>query len=223
MSQFFILAGQSIGASASSSVLPLNIQGWFPLGLTGLISLQSKGLKNLLQNHSSKASILYGPTLTSIHNYWKNISLTIWTFVSKMMSLLFNTLFRFVIAFLPRSKPLLLSWLQSPSTVTLEPKKIKSVTVFIVSPYICHEMMGPDAIILVVFFFFLMLSFKPAFSLSSFTFIRRLFDAFLLSAIRVVLKCCGCEVCAMLGFVTSRGEDFYMGPEMRFDYLELFV
>ena len=108
----------SIGASASSSVLPLNIQGWFPLGLTGLISLQSKGLKNLLQNHSSKASILYGPTLTSVHNYWKNISVTIWTCVSKMMSLLFNTLSRFIIVFLPRNKSLLISWLQSPSTVS---------------------------------------------------------------------------------------------------------
>ena len=74
-----------------------------------------------------------------------------WTFVSKMMSLLFNTLFRFVIAFLPRSKPLLISWLQSPSTVTLEPKKIKSVTVSIVTLYICHEVMGPDAMILIFF------------------------------------------------------------------------
>jgi len=79
----------------------------------------------------------------------KTIALTRLTFVSKVMSLLFNMLSRFVIAFLPRSKHLLISWLQSPSAVILEPKKIKSVTVSIVSPSICHEVMGPDAMILV--------------------------------------------------------------------------
>ena len=79
----------------------------------------------------------------------KTIALTIGTFVGKVTSLLFNILFRFVIAFLLRSKDLLISWLQSSSAVTLEPKKIKSVTVSIVSPYICHEVMGLDAIILV--------------------------------------------------------------------------
>ena len=88
----------------------------------------------------------------------------------------------FAIAFLPRSKHLLISWLQSPSTVILAPKKIKTVTVSIVSPSICHEMMGPNAIILV----FLMLSFKPAYSVCSFTFIKRLFSFSSLSAIRVV-------------------------------------
>ena len=88
---------------------------------------------------------------------------------------------RFVIAFLPRSKHLLISWLQSPSAVIVKPKKIKSVTVSIVSPSICHEVMGPDAMILV----FWMLSFNPTFSLSSFTFIKKLFTS-LLSAIRVV-------------------------------------
>ena len=111
----------------------------------------------------------------------KTIALTIWTFVSKVMSLLFNTLLRFGIAFLPRSKRLLISWLQSPSAVILEPKKIKYV---IVSPSICHEVMGPDAMILV----FWMLSFKTAFSLSSFTYIKQLFSSSLLSAIRVVLS-----------------------------------
>ena len=80
----------------------------------------------------------------------KTIALTRWTFVGKIMSLLFNMLSRLVIAFLPRSKHLLISWLQSPSTVILEPKKIKSVTVFIVSPSICHEVMGLDAMILVI-------------------------------------------------------------------------
>ena len=109
----------------------------------------------------------------------KTIALTIWIFVSKVMSLLFNMLSRFVIAFLPRSKCLLILWLQSPSRVILEPPEIKSVTVSIVSPSICYEVMGLDAMILV----FCMLSFKPTFSLSSFTFIKRLF---LLSAIRVV-------------------------------------
>ena len=78
----------------------------------------------------------------------KTIALTRWTFVSKVMPLLFNMLSRFVIAFLPRSKLLLISWLQTPSAVILEPPKIKSVTVFIVSPYICHEVMGLDAMIL---------------------------------------------------------------------------
>ena len=112
----------------------------------------------------------------------KIIALTIWTFISKVMSLLFNKLSRFVIAFLPRSKHLLISWLQSPSGVVLEPKKMKSITVSIVSPSICHERMGMDVMI----FVFWMLSFKPAFSLSSFTFIKRLFSSSLLSAIRVV-------------------------------------
>ena len=79
----------------------------------------------------------------------KTIALTRWAFAGKVMSLLFNMLFRFVIAFLPRSKRLLISWLQSPSAVILEPKKIKSVTVCVVSPSICHEVMGPDAMILV--------------------------------------------------------------------------
>ena len=98
------------------------------------------------------------------------------------VSMLFNMLSRFVTAFLPRSKCLLISWLKSPSAVILEPKKIKSLTVSIVSPPICHEVMGPDAMI----FVFWMLSFKLAFPLSSFTFIKRLFSFFLLSAIKVV-------------------------------------
>ena len=112
----------------------------------------------------------------------KTIALIRWTFVGKVTSLFFNMLSRLVITFLPRSKRLLISWLQSPSRVILEPPEIKSVTVSIVSPSICYEVMGPDAMILV----FCMLSFKPTFSLSSFTFIKRLFSSFLLSAIRVV-------------------------------------
>ena len=89
-------------------------------------------------------SLPYGPTLTSIHESWKNHS-----FVGKVISLLFNMLSRLVIFFLPRSKCLLISWLQSPSAVILKPKKIKSLTVSIVSPSICHEVMGLDAMILV--------------------------------------------------------------------------
>ena len=103
----------------------------------------------------------------------KTIALTRWIFVGKVMSLLFNMLSRLVITFLPRSKRLLISWLQSPSAVILEPPKVKSVTVSTVSPSICHEVMGPGATILV----FWMLSFKPTFSLSSLNFIKRLLGA----------------------------------------------
>ena len=112
----------------------------------------------------------------------KTIALTICTFVGKVMSVLFNALSRFVIAFFPRSKRLLISGLQSPSAVVLEPKKIKSVIDFTFSPSIFHEVMEPDAMILV----FWMLSFKPAVSLSSFTLIKKLFSSSSLSAIRVV-------------------------------------
>ena len=103
--------------------------------------------------------------------------------VGKVMSLLFNMLSRLVIAFLPRSMYLLISWLQSPSAVILEPKKIMSVNVSVVCPSTCHEVMGLDVMILI----FWMLSFKPALSLSSFTFIKkRLFSSSLLSVVRVV-------------------------------------
>ena len=111
-------------------------------------------LKSILQHHSSKAinssalSFLHSPTLTSIHDYWKTIALTRWTFVGKVMSLLLNMLSRVVITFLPRSKCLLISWLQSLSAVILEPPKTKSDTVSTVSPSIFHEVMGPDAMIL---------------------------------------------------------------------------
>ena len=101
----------------------------------------------------------------------KTVALTRKTFVGKVMSLLFNMLSRLVITFLPRSNHLLILWLQSPSAVILEPQKLKFVTVSTVSPFICHEVMGPYAMILV----FWMLSFKSTFSLSSFTFIKRPF------------------------------------------------
>ena len=112
-------------------------------------------LKSFLRHHISKASILQCSAFFMVqlsHPYvtaGKTIALIIWTFVGKVTSLLFNMLSRFVIAFLPRSKPLFISWLQSPSTGILEPKKIKSVTVSIVSPSICHEGMGLDAMIFV--------------------------------------------------------------------------
>jgi len=112
----------------------------------------------------------------------KTIALTRQTFVSKIISLLFNMLSRFDVAFLPRSKCLLISWLQSLSAVIWEPKKIKSLTVSIVSLSIRHEVMGLEAMILVCW----MMSFKPAFSLSSFTFIKRFFSYSLLSGIRMV-------------------------------------
>ena len=145
-------------------------------------------LKSLLQLHSWKASAFWHSTFFVVHlshPYMitrKTIALTRWTFDGKVMSLLFNMLSRFVIAFLPRSKCLLISWLQSLSAVILEPQKIKSITMSIVSPSICHEVMRPDAMI----FNFWMLSFKPTFSLSSLTFIKRLFSSSLLYAIRVV-------------------------------------
>ena len=126
-------------------------------------------LKSLLQHHSSKASALQHSAFFIVqhsHPYMttgKTIPLTRWNFVGKVMSLLFNMLSRLVINFLPRSKCLLISWLQSPSAVILEPAKINSVTVSTVFPSFCHEVMGPDAMILV----FWMLSFKPTFSLSS--------------------------------------------------------
>ena len=107
--------------------------------------MQSKGLKSLLQHHSSKPSILQHSTFFTVqlsHPYMTT-GKTRWTFVGKVMSLLFNMLSRLVIASLPRSKHLLISWFQSPSAVILEPKKIKSATVSIVFLYICHEVMGP--------------------------------------------------------------------------------
>ena len=104
---------------------------------------QSKSINSLA------LSFLYNPTLTSIHDYGKIIALTKWTFVGKVMSLPFNMLSRLVITFLPKSKGLLISWLLSPSAVILEPPKIKSLTISTVSPSICHEVMGPDAMIFV--------------------------------------------------------------------------
>ena len=146
MSQFFTSSGQRIEILASASILPMNIQGLISFRMDWLDLLAVQGtLKSLLQHHSSKASILWRLAFFIVqlsHPYMitgKNIASTRQTFVGKVMSLLFNMLSRLVIAFLPRSKHLLISWPQSPSALILEPKKIKPVTVFIVSPSICHE------------------------------------------------------------------------------------
>ena len=122
----------------------------FKMDWLELLAVQGT-LKSLLQHHSSKASILLHSPFFKVqlsHLYMttgKTIALTRWTFVDKVMSLLFNMMSRLLITFLPRSKPLLISWLQSPSAVILEPQKIKSDTV---SRSICHEVKGPDATIL---------------------------------------------------------------------------
>ena len=135
-----------MGSGKAEFLSPFRID-WFDL-------LAVEGtLKSLLQHHSSKSSILWCSAfmVQLSHPYMttrKTIALTIQTFVGKVMSLLFNMMSRLVITFLPRSKHLLISWLRSPSAVILEPRKIKSLTVSIVSPSICHEVMGPDAMIL---------------------------------------------------------------------------
>ena len=158
----------SIRVSSNESVLCISWPKYWSFSLSispsnehpGLISFRMDWLdllavqgtlKSLLQHHSSKASILRRSaffTVQLLHPYMttgKTITLTRWTFVDKVMSLLFNMLSRLVITFLPRSKCLLISWLQWLSAVVLEPPKIKSATVSTVSPSICHEVMGPDA------------------------------------------------------------------------------
>ena len=165
MSQLFTSGGQSIGVSLQHHSFlwtPRLIS--FRMDWLNLLAGQGT-LKSLLQYHSSKESILRHSTffiVKLLHQYMTNgktIVLTRQNFVGKVMSLLFTMLFRLVITFLPRSKRLLISWLQSQSAVIWEPPKINSATVSTVSPSICHEMMGPDAMILV----FWLLSFKPTF------------------------------------------------------------
>ena len=165
MSQLFKWGGQSPGASALASFFPKKSQGWSPSeGFPGSAEISFRmdwldfpaiqgTLKSLLQQHSSKASILQCSAFFIVqlsHPYMstgKTIALTRWTFIGKVMSLLFNMLFRLGITFLPRSKCLLISWLWSPSAVILEPPKIKSDTVSTVSPYLpwsdgigCHDL-----------------------------------------------------------------------------------
>ena len=131
-----------------SGPISFRMDWWDLLAVQGI-------LKSLLQHHSSKASILQHSAFFMVQvsqpymTTGKTIALTRWTFVGKVISLLFNMLSRLIIAFLPRSKHLLISWLQSPAAVILEPKKIKSDTVSTVSPSISHEVMGPDAMIFV--------------------------------------------------------------------------
>ena len=133
MSQLFASGGQSTGVPASASVLPRNIQGSFPLGFTGWISLQPKGLSRVFSNTTVQKHQFFSTQLSLFqlsHPYMttgKSIAFTIWTSVVKVISLLFNMLSRLVIAFLPRSKRLLIWWLQSPSAVILEPKNSPSV------------------------------------------------------------------------------------------------
>ena len=163
MSPLFASGGKSIGASASA--LQTNIQDWFHLGLTSLISLLSEGLSRVFFSTTVRKNQFFGvqPSL------WSNSQICTWLLEKPYLwlygpllakwYLLFNMLCSFFIAFLPRSKCLLISWLLSPSAVIWEPPKIKSVTIFIFSLFICHEVMGLDALILV----FWMLSFKPVF------------------------------------------------------------
>ena len=168
LARLFASSGQSTRASALASVLSMNIQDWFPLGWTGWMSLQSRELSRVFSNTTVQKHQFFGTQLSlwsNSHPYMttgKTIALTRWTFVGKVMSLLFNMLSRLVTAFHSRSKHVLILWLQSSSAEILEPHQIKSLTVSIASLSICHEVMGPDAMISV----FWMLSFKPAFSLS---------------------------------------------------------
>ena len=165
--------------SFSFSISPSNEHpGMISFRMDWLDRLAVQGtLKSLLQHHSSKASILLHSAFFIVqlsHPYittGKTIALTRWTFVGKVMSLLFNMLSSLVIAFFPRSRCLFIWWLQVSSAVILEPPKIKSASVSTVSPSICYEVMGLGAMI----FVFWMLSFKPVFPLSSFTFLKRLF------------------------------------------------
>ena len=197
--QFFASGGQKYWSFSFSISPSSEYSGLISFRMDSLkeslIYLAVQGTLKSLQHHSSKHqffsaqlfffffSAFYMVQLSHLYmTTGKTIALTRWTFVGKVMSLLLNMLSRLIIAFLPRSKCILILWLQSLSTVILEPKKIKSVTVSIVSSSIYHEVMGPDTMI----FVFWMFSFKPSFSLSSFTFIKRLFSSSLLSAIRMV-------------------------------------
>ena len=156
-SQFFATGDQNIGASTSASVLPMNIWGWFSFQTDWFDFLDVQGTLKNLQHHNLKASILQCSSFFMVqlsHPYMttgKIIALTIWTFVGKVMSLLFNTLSRFVIALLQSNKHLLILWLKSSFAMILESKKITSVIASTISPSIGHEVIGLDAMILVFF------------------------------------------------------------------------
>ena len=173
----------------------MNFQGWFSLGWTGLISLLSKGLPRVFSSTTNQKHQFFSSAFFTVHlshpyiATGKTRALTIRAFVSKVMSLLFTMLSRFVIAFHPRSKYLLILWLLSPSAVILEPKKIKSVSVSTFDPFLpwsdgnrCYDLR------------FLNIEFKSAFSLSSFNIIKRLFSSSLLPAIKVVSSAYASEV-----------------------------
>ena len=147
MNQLFESDDQNSGASAS--VLPMSIQGWFPLRLTGLISLLCKHLWGVFSSTTVQRHQFFGvlPSFqSSYHNHtWntgKTIAMTIWTFVDRVVSLLLNILSRFVIAFMPKCNRLLISWLQSPSTVILEPKKREPATASTFSPFYLQSSNG---------------------------------------------------------------------------------
>ena len=169
--------------SFSFSTSPFNeYSGLISFRLTGFISLLSKGLLKVFSSaiftniNSLVLSLLYGPALISIHDYWKNHSFHYITFVSKVMSLLFNMLSRFVIAFLPSGKHLLISWLQSPSVLYFGDQENKIYHFFhFFNPSICPELMGPHAKILVFF--------HVEFKVSFFTLIKSLFSSSSLSSI----------------------------------------
>ena len=147
VNQLFASDDQNTAASASTSVLPVNIQDWFPLGLSGLVSLQSKGLSGVF----SSTMVWRHQFLGTLPSLWssshillapgKTTAWTIWTSVGRVMCLILNTLSRFVVAFLPRSNHLLISWLQSPSAAILSPRR-GSLTASTTSPSICQEVMG---------------------------------------------------------------------------------
>ena len=160
VSHLFASDDQKTSASASASVLLVNIQDWSPLRLTGLISLLSKGLWRVFSSiaiWTHKAFGVLSSLLAHLSQSYvttgKTIALTIWALVGRVMSLLFSTLSRFVISFLPRSNHLLISWLQSLCAIILEPKKRKFVTTSTISPSICHAVMRPDAMSFGFFFF----------------------------------------------------------------------
>ena len=177
-----------------SICLPMNIHGWSPSGLTGLISFYLRDSQEsspipqfkIISSSVLGLSLCYGPTLTSIHDYWKNLSFDYMHLFGKLMSLLFNMLFRFAIAFLSMSKHLLISKdvvaVVAVAVVTICSDFGAQKIFSIVSPSICHEVMEPDAMISV----FWLWGFKPVSSLPSFTFIKRLFSSSLLSAKRLL-------------------------------------
>ena len=198
VSQLFTWGDQSIGVSASASVLPMNTQDWSPLGWTGWISLQSKGLSRVFSNttvqkhqcSSSVISFLYGPALTTIYDHWEGHSRDYTDFCRQHKVSAFQCTIQ-VCHHFPAKKQSSsdfkashhLQWFWSPRLWSpTEP----SATVSIISPSVCHDKMRLEAMV----FVFWKLDFKPAFSLASFTFIKRLFSSCLLSAVRMVSSAC---------------------------------